>query len=317
MAWDITVAGTLHLDDITTPWGRRQRQLGGSALYFSLAAAPLARVHLQGIVGQDAEPDVRATLDGLDVDLGGLTVSAVPTFRWHAVHDFDRWVADTVGEEPGCEPDWRPRLSPDAAAAPVLFLGSMAPARQAEVLDQSRARLIGVDSMACYTGPERDAVLEVVERCDVLFLNRVELGSLVPEASGWREAAVRLLGRGRLRALVVKAGPAGAALVTRSDGTAVAPAVLELPAAEVARVVDPTGAGDAVAGGYLGVCAAAERDDAGCFPDALQEGLRAAAAAISSFGAAALRAAAMSRAGSHAIPAASLPSRERKAGGVQ
>lgn len=283
MAWEITVAGTLHLDDVTTPAGRRGRQLGGSALYFALAAAPFAPVHLTGTCGTDAEAEFRAVLGGLPVDLGGLTVSDRPTFRWHAVHDFERWVAVTLGEEPGAEAGWQPRLSARAAAAPVLFLGSMPPALQAEVLAQSRARLIGADSMTCYTGPERDLVLEVVEGCDILFLNRVELESLVPEAAGWREAAGRLVGRGRLRALVVKAGPKGAALVTATS-------TRELRAAPVDVVVDPTGAGDGVAGGFLGLCAQAERDDPDLFVAALATGLRAAAATISTFGVAGLRA---------------------------
>ena len=301
MPWEITVAGTLHLDDVTTPHGRRERQIGGSALYFALAAAPLARVHLNGICGQDTEAEVRATLAGLPVDLDGLTVSPNPTFRWHAVHDFQRWVADTVAQEPGCEPEWQPSLSPAAAAAPVLFLGSMPPALQSRVLSQSRARLIGVDSMTCYTGPERASVLSVVTGCDVLFLNRTELTSLVPEAGGWRDAAESLLGRGRLRALVVKAGPAGAALVTRSS-------VTELAAAPVAIVVDPTGAGDGVAGGFLGRCAAAERTDEGFFPEALEEGLRAAAATISTFGTRGLRELAVST-------TASFPSSDRQPSG--
>src|ERR1039458_7178707 len=214
MPWEITVAGTVHLDDITTPHGRRPRQIGGSALYFALAAAPHAPVHLNAIVGDDAEAELRQTLSGLPVDLGGLAVSGGPTFRWHAVHDFQRWVAETVAEEPGCEPEWRPRLSPEAASAEVLFMGSMRPSLQREILAQSSARLIGVDSMTCFTGPERDAVLDVVSGCDVLFPNRFELSSLVPEAPDWTVAARSLLGTSRLRALVVKGGSAGAVLIT-------------------------------------------------------------------------------------------------------
>jgi sugar/nucleoside kinase (ribokinase family) len=282
MPWEITVAGTVHLDDITTPHGRRPRQIGGSAFYFALAAAPHSRVHLNAIVGGDAQAELRQALNGLPVDLAGLVVSGAPTFRWHAVHDFQRWVAETVAEEPGCEPEWRPRLSPEAACAEVLFLGSMRPSLQREILAQSSARLIGVDSMACFTGPERYAVLDVVSGCDVLFLNRFELSSLVPEAPDWRAAAASLRGRGRLRALVVKGGPEGAALVTSAT-------TLELPAASVDMVLDPTGAGDAVAGGFLGLCAAAGRDDDGFFPAALEEGLSRAAAAIGTFGSEGLR----------------------------
>ena len=277
MPWQIAVAGTVHLDDITTPSGRRARQIGGSALYFALAASPHAPVHLNAIVGADAEAELREILTPLQVDLAGLTVSDQPTFRWYAVHDFERWVAETVAEEPGCDPTWRPRLSSEAARAEVLFLGSMRPALQWEILAQSSARLIGVDSMTSFTDPERDAVLEVVAGCDILFLNRVELCSLVPEAADWRAAAATLTDRGRLRALVVKGGPEGAALVTSSG-------ILEQPAAPIDTVVDPTGAGDAVAGGFLGLCAALERDDDGVLPAALVEGLGRAAAAIGTFG---------------------------------
>src|ERR1039458_10510887 len=88
-------------------------------------------------------------------------------------------------------------------------MGSMRPSLQREILAQSSARLIGVDSMTCFTGPERDAVLDVVSGCDILFLNRFELSSLVPEADGWQAAAPRLRGRGRPRAPVVKGGPMG------------------------------------------------------------------------------------------------------------
>ncbi|MGD1052220.1 MAG: PfkB family carbohydrate kinase [Candidatus Dormibacteria bacterium] len=282
MPWEITVAGTVHLDDITTPHGRRSRQLGGSALYFALAAAPHARVHLNSIVGEDAQAELRRTLHGLPVDLGGLTVSHHPTFRWHAVQDFRRWVAETVAEEPGCESEWRPRLSPEAARAEVLFLGSMSPGLQREILAQSSARLIGLDSMTCFTGPERDAVRELVSGCDIVFLNRAELSSLVPEAPDWQAAAASLRGRGRLRAVVVKGGPQGAVLVTSSS-------TLVRPPASVDAVIDPTGAGDAVAGGFLGLCAAAERGDDGFFPVALEEGLGRAAAAIGTFGTEGLR----------------------------
>jgi sugar/nucleoside kinase (ribokinase family) len=282
MPWEITVAGTVHLDDITTPHGRRPRQIGGSALYFALAAAPHAPVHLNAIVGDDAEAELRQTLDGLPVDLGGLAVSRDPTFRWHAVQDFRRWVAETVAEEPGCEPDWRPHLSPAAAHAEVLFLGSMRPSLQREILAQSSARLIGVDSMTCFTGPERDAVLDVVSGCDVLFLNRFELSSLVPEAPDWTVAARTLLGTSRLRALVVKGGSAGAVLITSTT-------TLEESAAPVDPVIDPTGAGDALAGGFLGLCAAVGRDDDAVLPAALAEGLGRAAAAIGTFGTEGLR----------------------------
>jgi sugar/nucleoside kinase (ribokinase family) len=139
-----------------------------------------------------------------------------------------------------------------------------------------------MDSMTCFTGPERDAVLDVVSGCDIVFLNRLELSSLVPEAPDCTAAARSLLGRSRLRVLVVKAGPTGAVLMTSTT-------TLERPAAPVDVVIDPTGAGDAVAGGFLGFCAAAGRDDDAVFPEALQDGLSRAAVTIGTFGTEGLR----------------------------
>jgi sugar/nucleoside kinase (ribokinase family) len=278
VAWDIAVAGTVHLDEITTPAGHRTEQLGGSAVYFALAAARHATVHLAGIVGDDSAALFADVLDSESVRREGLVVSQAATFRWHARHDFERWVAVDTSSEEGCDPLWGPALSTDAAAAPVLFLASMRPSLQREVLSQSTARLVAADSMTEYTGPQRDAVRELAHACDVLFLNESELASLSgAPITTWRQEAIAMCGVGRLRAVVVKAGPAGASLVT-GDG------VITRPPARVAEVVDPTGAGDALAGGFLGACAAAERDDLDYFVTALDAGLRSAAATIGDFG---------------------------------
>jgi sugar/nucleoside kinase (ribokinase family) len=278
VTWEIAVAGTVHCDDITTPLGRRPDQLGGSAVYFALAASRYARVHLNGIVGSDRADDVIAVLNAAGVGIDGLAVSEQATFRWHARHDFERWEAvETSGEE-GCDPLWQPDLGVASRDAHVLFLASMRPSLQSEVILQSRAALIGSDSMTDYTGPHGHAVGAVARASDIVFLNRPELASLTgSDVDDWQQAALSLCGEGRLRAVVVKAGPDGAACVTVDT-------VVERPAVPVARVVDPTGAGDALAGGFLGACAAAERDDAEHFALALDAGLGCAAAAIADFG---------------------------------
>jgi len=141
VAWDIAVAGTVHLDEITTPAGHRTDQLGGSAVYFALAAARYATVHLNAIVGDDSAALFAELLDSAGVRREGLVVSDRATFRWHARHDFDRWVAVDTSSEEGCDPLWRPDLPGDAAAAPVLFVASMRPSLQREVLAQSRELL--------------------------------------------------------------------------------------------------------------------------------------------------------------------------------
>ena len=276
MPWDIAACGTLHRDDITTPHGHSNR-LGGSAVYFALAASLYARVLLQGITGADTAGTYRRMLHGTRADMRGVVVSETPTFIWHAVHDFERWVTATESSEPGCDPEWVPCLDDVSRAAPVLFLGSMHPALQHRILAQSSARLIGADSMTVFMRDDIAAVREVVRSADILFLNGEEV-QLLAGVEGWRPAARRLIGDGRLRAVVVKQGPDGASCLT-VDGE------FERAAHPVERVVDPTGAGDALAGGFLGLCARDERDDLASFPAALGEGVRCASAAVSAFGA--------------------------------
>jgi sugar/nucleoside kinase (ribokinase family) len=283
VGWEIAVSGTVCLDDVTTPAGRRLEQPGGSALYCAVAAGRYARVHLAAVVGEDGVEAVRAALAGIEADLAGLYVDSRPTRRWRAVHDFERWV--TAGE---CSDEGAaartPHLTEAAARAEVLFLGSMAPAQQLSILEASRARLVGIDSMVVHIRADAATLWRALEGSDVLFLNRSELGALTgcPEGA-WQEAARALCGRGRLRAVVVKGGPLGAACVTATG-------IAERPAPPVAAVIDPTGAGDSLAGGFLGACAAAEQDSGDFFGAALDAGLGCAAEAIAGFGVARLRA---------------------------
>jgi sugar/nucleoside kinase (ribokinase family) len=280
VAWDIAVAGTLHRDDVTTPHGR-QESYGGSAVYFALAAARYAPVHLNGIVGSDAVAEYYPMFKGLPIDEQGLVVGDCPTFTWHAVHDFERWVTSSESAEEGCDPEWAPSLAASSQDAQVVFLASLRPPLQRRVLEQSKARLIGVDSMTAFIDGHRADVLAIAEAADVLFLDAREV-TMLSGHSDWREAAAALCGQGRLRAVVVKHGAAGAVCVT-------AQAVVSVDAKPVAHVVDPTGAGDALAGGFLGLCARHERDDTAFFPEALEAGVRCAADAVSAFGTIGLR----------------------------
>lgn len=279
MTWEVAVAGTFHNDDLTTPAGRRDA-LGGSAVYFPLAAARYAPVHVNGIVGSDTASEFRRILAHPHIDLAGMVVSNSPTFRWHAVHDFERWVTSDESSEPGCDPEWQPLLTESSRRAEVFFVASMDPRLQRAVVDQSAAGLIGADSMTEFIESRPEEVRALIELVDVLFLTATELAALTGRHD-WRASAAALCGTGRLRAVVVKRGPGGAACIT-------AGAAVEMPAAPVAEVVDPTGAGDALAGGFLGFVASVGRDDDVAFEGALAEGIRCAADAIVEFGTAGL-----------------------------
>jgi sugar/nucleoside kinase (ribokinase family) len=279
VTWEVAVAGTFHRDDVTTPTGRRD-VLGGSAVYFALAASRYAPVHVNGIVGSDTVGEFRRMLDSPEIHLDGMVVSDLPTFRWHAVHDFERFVTSHESAEPGCDAGWQPVLAEPSRRAEVVFVASMDPRLQGEVVDQSAARLIGTDSMTEFIASRPAEVRSVLERVDILFLTAAELAALTGD-DDWRASATGLCGIGRLRAVVVKRGPRGAACVT-------ADAVIEMAALPVPRVVDPTGAGDALAGGFLGHAARNGRGDESTFEASLAEGLRCAADAIVEFGTAGL-----------------------------
>lgn len=281
MTWGIGVAGTVALDDVTTPSGHRENQLGGSAVYFALAAGRYAPVHLAGVVGPEGhamlQEHLRKCPADVTIDISGLEVVDGPTYRWKAQHNISDGTTE-YEEWLGPYEVWQPHVSSAMAAAPVLFLASMRPALQRLVLDQSRARMVGIDTMTGFIRNETSAVLELAAEVDVFFLNRIELACLRGEQhSTWLDDARALCGRGRPRAMVVKGGAETTAWVTKQNHVA-------LPAYPVDRVIDPTGAGDAFAGGFLGACARAERDDEEFFTTALEEGLRCAADAISEFG---------------------------------
>lgn len=261
-------------------------------LYFTLAARNFARVHVHGVVGDDAVSEFSDLLAHPNVETAGVQTNSRPTRTWRARHDFERWIAVVDGDSGGFESDWDDdwdrRLTPAAAAAPALFVGSMAPAYQIDIIDQSQARLIGCDTMNNFIVNEHQQVIEVVSRSDILFANHEELSLLCgTEIGGWREAAQGLLAEvPRLRAVVVKAGPLGAALVTKN-------AIAKREAVQISEVIDPTGAGDSLAGGFLGYCAQHEGDGDDALLDALDSGLRRAALAIGSFGTAGLAGAAV------------------------
>jgi sugar/nucleoside kinase (ribokinase family) len=282
VAWRIAVVGTIDLDHITTRHGEACGLLGGSAVYAGLAAARFAPVLLHGSVGSDSAAQLRAALAGLNVDITGVSISRAPTRRWRAKHDLT--TGQTSSEEiEGGDAAWSPVLTPKAIRAPILFLGSMTAQNQLEVLKQSQARLIGLDSMSAFIEADGRAVREAAAHSDVVFLTQQELVKLTgTEPDRWVGAAQSLIHHGRIRAVVIKNGHAGATLVTKR-GT------LAQPAEFVADVVDPTGAGDALAGGFLGSCALAQRDDCEYFAHALFDGMKSAAATIGRLGIGGLR----------------------------
>jgi sugar/nucleoside kinase (ribokinase family) len=276
------VSGTVTIDYVRASATPVTAQLGGSAMYSALAAANYVDVSLVAAVGADAESMFREALGSSGVDTESVEVFDAPNFSWIASYDPVSGEAREEAYDEGASASWWPRMSTRAARCQVVFVGSMRPDLQAEILSQTRAELIGIDSRTPYLR-DRSTVMSMVQRVDVLFLNLAELSFLTerPE-SEWRNSARSLVGLGRLRAVVVKAGSHGAAYVSEAE-------TLKLAAHRVDRVIDPTGAGDALAGAFLGVCARERRSDDQVLAVALQEGLYWAAHAIRAPGLAGLK----------------------------
>ena len=252
----ILVIGSVAYDSVKTGQGSRQDSLGGSATYFAIAGSYLAPVSIVAVVGDDFAPEDLALLKAHQVDTSGLGTVPGSTFRWAGEYDRDdvnsRRTLDTQLNVFG---DFEPVLSPTQRKAPYLFLGNIGPELQLKVLTQmdERPRLVAADTMNFWIEGARDALTEVVRSVDVLFMDEHEVRLFAaPHIQGANvvRAARYILGLGP-RLVVVKRGEHGVIQLTGDS-------VFAAPAYPLEDVVDPTGAGDSFAGGFMGYLAATE-----------------------------------------------------------
>lgn len=272
----ILVVGTLAYDDVRSGGVSRERVLGGSAWYFAMAASLFAPVRIVSVVGEDFADEARLTRRS--VDLGGVERQRGRTLRWSA--DYDASEERRVNSDPGVLANWRPHV-PDAwRASELVCLGAVPPENERAAQEAlTAAQLVMADTAGHWIADARGTLREVFARSDVVSLNERE-AALVTLAE---DPAGALLALGP-RAVVLKRGAGGATLRTPRIS-------VDVPAFPVRRVVDPTGAGDALAGGFLGRLAERDRLDDDAFVDALAYGVACASLAIESFGVDALEAA--------------------------
>jgi sugar/nucleoside kinase (ribokinase family) len=244
----ITVVGSIAYDAVKTPFGKRERMLGGAATHFSLAASLLDTVRPVGPVGGDfgdAELGVLRTR-GTHTD----DVQVIPdgkTFFWAGRYGWDLSVAETLETQLGVFADFEPQLSEAARDCDVLFLANIQPTLQASVLDQCHnPRWTALDSMNLWIDTTRPELVSVIERVDCVVLNDAEIRQLTGKPSLAR-AARELLAMGP-SAVIAKQGEYGAMLISQEG-------FFSLPAFPLESVIDPTGAGDSFAGGVVGYVA--------------------------------------------------------------
>ena len=241
----LTVVGSIAFDAVKTPFGERERTLGGAAYHFSLAASFFTEVRPVGSVGDDFGAEEFEVFERRGV----LTddIERVPgghSFFWRGHYEYDLNVAHTEDTQLGVFADFEPKLSPQARAADTLFLGNIQPDLQRNVRAQCEAaKLSGLDSMNLWIETAKDTLLGAIAEVDCLVVNDAEIRQLTGESNLARAArAVMDLGP---RAVVAKQGEYGAALFTEGGFFA-------LPGFPLEDVRDPTGAGDSFAGGFFG-----------------------------------------------------------------
>jgi sugar/nucleoside kinase (ribokinase family) len=246
----VVAVGSVAFDSIETPIGKVERAIGGSAIYFSLAASYFMPVNLVAVVGEDFSDDHRAVLADRNVDLEGLSiVKGGKTFFWQGKYGHDPNDRETIITELNVFEGFKPSLPAAYRNAEWLFLGNIDPEIQLEVIEQVEGRpLVGCDTMNFWIERKPDKLLSVLRQVDVFFINDSE-ARLLSGNINLVSAARTILEMGPT-AVVVKKGEHGAFLFTENFR-------VFTPAYPLEEVVDPTGAGDSFAGGFVGYLAKA------------------------------------------------------------
>jgi sugar/nucleoside kinase (ribokinase family) len=245
----VTVVGSIAFDAVKTPFGERERMLGGSAVHFALAASFFDSVRVVGPVGDDFGEEEYGVLRGHGVNTDDIEqVPGGKTFFWRGEYGWDLNDRETLDTQLNVFAEFEPKLSDASRSSDVLFLANIQPDLQRQVREQCRAaRFVALDSMNLWIETARDSLIRTIGDVDCLMLNDAELRQLTEEPNLVR-AARRVFEWGP-RVIVAKQGEYGAAMITE-DG------FFALPAFPLETVVDPTGAGDSFAGGFVGYIAA-------------------------------------------------------------
>ncbi|GAC1691890.1 MAG: PfkB family carbohydrate kinase [Gemmatimonadaceae bacterium] len=243
----VLVVGSVALDSVETPFGKADGVLGGSGTFFSAAASLLTPVQLVGVVGDDYPVAQLEPLRRRGVDLAGLERAAGPSFRWRGRYRHDLNSAETLETHLGVFSHFAPKIPAQFQSAPFVFLANIDPRLQLDVLHQvRRPTLVACDTMNFWIESRRPELLELMAKVDLVFLNDGEARQLT-EHTNIVKAAKWILARGP-KHVVIKKGEHGAFMFTATS-------VFYAPAYPLEDVFDPTGAGDAFAGGFMGYLA--------------------------------------------------------------
>ena len=250
----LLVVGSVAFDAVETPFGKREKMLGGSASHFSISASFFTDVRIVAVVGGDFGEEERAVFAQHNVDTTDLEVVADgETFRWFGRYEYDLNVAHTLDTHLNVFAGFEPKLSEASKKSRLVFLGNIQPDLQRGVREQvPDAELVALDTMNLWIDTTRESLQKTIEVVDLLIVNDAEARQISGEPN-LIKAARKILSWGP-KTLIVKRGEYGAAMFTKDEYFAI-------PAYPLESVFDPTGAGDTFAGGLMGYLASQEKLD--------------------------------------------------------
>lgn len=249
----LLVVGSVAIDAIKTPFGERDRSLGGSGLHFSVSASFFTEVGVVAVIGEDFTADDEAVFHERKINISNLErIPGGKTFRWVGEYGFDLNTAKTLDTQLNVFADFKPKLSEAARKTPFLFLGNIQPTLQREVREQVDCKFVAMDTMNLWIEIAREELLKTIAVVDAMIINDAEARELAQE-SNLIKAARKIISWGP-KMLVVKRGEYGAAFFTKDSYFAI-------PAYPLESVFDPTGAGDSFAGGFMGYLAQSDKID--------------------------------------------------------
>jgi sugar/nucleoside kinase (ribokinase family) len=250
----IVVVGSVAFDSLKTPYGVREKVLGGAATYFSLSASYFTDVRVVGVVGEDFTAEDEAVMNKRGVDTRGIQRSKGKTFFWKGEYGENINEAKTLQTDLNVFATFQPQLPAEYLNSDFLFLANIDPVLQSKVRDaMPNAKLVGGDTMNYWINDHRQNLGEMLKRVDVLLINDGEAKTLAGDNSLPR-AARKVLALGP-KALVIKHGEYGATIFFRDGQFGGGHHPFRAPALPLEEVRDPTGAGDSFAGGFMGYIA--------------------------------------------------------------
>ena len=244
----LTVVGSIAFDGLETPFGQRDKILGGAGTHFSLSASFFTDVRAVGVVGGDFGDDEWAVFKRHNINTDDVEIVADgKTFFWKGRYDYDMNTAHTLDTQLNVFETFDPKLSDESKSSRILFLANILPMLQKQVREQcEKAEFVAMDTMNFWISSMKDALIETVKVVDCIIINDAEARQLTDEPN-IHKAAKAILDFG-LKAVVIKRGEYGATLFTKDS-------YFVVPAYPLESVFDPTGAGDTFAGGFMGYLA--------------------------------------------------------------